>query len=202
MIGKLTGKLDEVSEGGCVLDVHGVGYLLACSQKTLDRWRDVQGSIKALVETQVRQDAIILVGFSTTAERDTFRKLTAVQGVGTKLALDILSAFGPEDLAAAVRGADRAALRQANGVGAKLAERLVTELRAWAGGIEAPSGIGGAATAPASGAESDAVSALTNLGWKRPEAQAAVNRVRARVGEGADLATLIRESLKELGTRA
>jgi Holliday junction DNA helicase RuvA len=202
MIGKLTGKLDEVSEGGCVLDVNGVGYLLSCSQKTLDRWRDVQGSIKALVETQVRQDAIILVGFSTTAERDTFRKLTAVQGVGTKLALDILSAFGPEDLAAAIRGADRAALRQANGVGAKLAERLVTELRAWAGGIEAPSGLGAAATAIAPGAESDAVSALTNLGWKRPEAQAAVNRVRARVGDGADLATLIRESLKELGTRA
>ncbi len=202
MIGKLTGKLDETFEGGCVLDVNGVGYLLACSQKTLDRWRDVQGSIKALVETQVRQDAIVLVGFSTTAERDTFRKLTAVQGVGTKLALDILSAFGPEDLAAAVRGADRAALRQANGVGAKLAERLVTELRAWAGGIEAPSGLGAAPAAVAPGAESDAVSALTNLGWKRPEAQAAVNRVRARVGEGADLATLIRESLKELGTRA
>ena len=202
MIGKLTGKLDEVSEGGCVLDVNGVGYLLSCSQKTLDRWRDVQGSIKALVETQVRQDAIVLVGFSTTAERDTFRKLTAIQGVGTKLALDILSAFGPEDLAAAVRAADKAALRQANGVGAKLAERLVTELRAWAGGIEAPSGLGGAPAAVAPGAESDAVSALTNLGWTRPEAQAAVNRVRARVGEGADLATLIRESLKELGTRA
>ncbi len=202
MIGKLTGKLDEVADGGCVLDVNGVGYLLSCSQKTLDRWRDIQGPVKALVETQVRQDAIVLVGFSTTAERDTFRKLTAIQGVGTKLALDILSAFGPEDLAAAVRGADRAALRQANGVGAKLAERLVTELRAWAGGIEAPSGLG-ATTAPvAPGAESDAVSALTNLGWKRPEAQAAVNRVRARVGEGAELATLIRESLKELGTRA
>ncbi len=203
MIGKLTGRLDESFDGGCVLDVNGVGYLLSCSQKTLDRWRDVPGGIKALVETQVRQDAIVLVGFATTAERDCFRKLTAVQGVGTKLALDILSAFGPEDLAAAVRGADRAALRQANGVGAKLAERLVTELRAWAGGIEAPAGLGAApAAAVAPGAESDAVSALTNLGWKRPEAQAAVNRVRGRVGEGADLATLIRESLKELGTRA
>ena len=203
MIGKLTGKLDESHEGGCVLDVNGVGYLLSCSQKTLDRWRDVQGSVRALVETQVRQDAIVLVGFATTAERDCFRKLTAVQGVGTKLALDILSAFAPEDLAAAVRGADRAALRQANGVGAKLAERLVTELRAWAGGIEAPSGLGGgAAVAPAAGAEADAVSALTNLGWKRPEAQAAVNRVKARIGEGADLASFIRESLKELGTRA
>ena len=203
MIGKLTGTLDVVAEGGCVLDVNGVGYLLSCSQKTLDRWRDVQGPVKALVETQVRQDAIVLVGFATVAERDTFRKLTAVQGVGTKLALDILSAFGPEDLAAAVRGADRAALRQANGVGAKLAERLVTELRAWAGGIEAPSGVAGTAVAAvAPGAEADAVSALTNLGWKRPEAQAAVNRVKARVGEGAELATLIRESLKELGTRA
>jgi Holliday junction DNA helicase RuvA len=202
MIGKLTGKLDETFEGGCVLDVNGVGYLLACSQKTLDRWRDVQGSVRALVETQVRQDAIILVGFATVAERDTFRRLTTIQGVGTKLALDILSAFAPEDLAAAVRAADRAALRQANGVGAKLADRLVTELRPWAGGIAPPSGPGAisvpAMAAAEGGVEADAISALVNLGWKRPEAQVAVNRARSRAGEAVDLGTLIRESLKEL----
>jgi Holliday junction DNA helicase RuvA len=153
-----------------------------------------------LVETQVRQDAIVLVGFATTAERDTFRKLTSVQGVGTKLALDILSAFAPEDLAEAVRRADRTGLRQANGVGARLADRLVTELRDWAGGIQAPSGIaiGPAAALPLPGAAADAVSALINLGWKRPEAQAAVNRAKARLGEEAGLEGLIRDSLKEL----
>jgi Holliday junction DNA helicase RuvA len=207
MIGKLTGKLDGLLEGGCIFDVNGVGYLLSCSTKTLDRLRDVQGQAAMLVETQVRQDAIVLVGFGSAAERDTFRKLTSVQGVGTKLALDILSAFGPEDLAEAVRRADRAGLRQANGVGAKLADRLVTELRDWAGGIQAPSGIAaGPATAgpspgaagPSPGAAADAVSALINLGWKRPEAQAAVNRAQARLGEGVPLESLIRDSLKEL----
>ena len=200
MIGKLTGKLDGLLEGGCIFDVNGVGYLLSCSTKTLDRLRDVQGQAAMLVETQVRQDAIVLVGFGSAAERDTFRKLTSVQGVGTKLALDILSAFGPEDLAEAVRRGDRSGLRQANGVGAKLADRLVTELRDWAGGIQPPSGIaaGPATAAPPAGAAADAVSALMNLGWKRPEAQAAVNRAQARLGEGVPLESLIRDSLKEL----
>ena len=200
MIGKLTGKLDGLLDGGCIFDVNGVGYLLSCSTKTLDRLRDVQGQATMLVETQVRQDAITLVGFGSAAERDTFRKLTSVQGVGTKLALDILSAFGPEDLAEAVRRGDRTGLRQANGVGAKLADRLVTELRDWAGGIQPPSGIaaGPASAAPPAGAAADAVSALMNLGWKRPEAQAAVNRAQSRLGEGVAIEALIRDSLKEL----
>jgi Holliday junction DNA helicase RuvA len=202
MIGKLTGKLDGVFEGGCILDVNGVGYLLSCSTKTLDRLQSVQGVVKVLVETHVRQDAIQLYGFALAQERDSFRKLTSIQGVGPKLALDILSAFAPEDLAGAVRAADRAALRQANGVGAKLADRLVTELRQWAGAIQPASGIAmpaAAGPAPAAGgAEADAVSALMNLGWKRPEAQAAVNRARTRLGEAAGLEMLIRDSLKEL----
>jgi Holliday junction DNA helicase RuvA len=200
MIGKLTGKLDGLLEGGCIFDVNGVGYLLSCSTKTLDRLRDVQGQAAVLVETQVRQDAIVLVGFAGASERDTFRKLTSVQGVGTKLALDILSAFAPEDLAEAVRRADRSGLRQANGVGAKLADRLVTELRDWAGGIQAPSGIatGPAVALPPAGAAADAISALINLGWKRPEAQAAVNRAKSRLGEDVPLEALIRDSLKEL----
>jgi Holliday junction DNA helicase RuvA len=154
-----------------------------------------------LVETHVRQDAIVLFGFATAQERDTFTKLTSIQGVGPKVALDILSAFGPEELAGAVRAADRAGLRQANGVGPRLADRLVTELRDWAGGIQPASGIALPAApgaAPPPGAEADAVSALINLGWKRPEAQAAVNRAKARLGEGAVLESLIRDSLKEL----
>jgi holliday junction DNA helicase RuvA len=201
MIGRLTGKLDSLHEGGCILDVNGVGYLLSCSTKTLDRLRDAPAAARVLVETHVRQDSIVLFGFATAQERDTFTKLTSIQGVGPKVALDILSAFGPEDLAAAVRAADRTGLRQANGVGAKLAERLVTELRDWSGGIQAPSGIALGTTAIAAappGAEADAVSALINLGWKRPEAQAAVNRAKARLGDGALLEGLIRDSLKEL----
>ncbi|MBK1661670.1 Holliday junction branch migration protein RuvA [Paracraurococcus ruber] len=202
MIGRLTGKLDSIHEGGCILDVNGVGYLLSCSTRTLDRLRDAP-SARVLVETHVRQDAIVLFGFATAQERDTFVKLTSVQGVGPKVALDILSAFGPEDLANAIRAGDRTGLRQANGVGARLADRLVTELRDWAGGIQPASGIA-AGLAPAAGpaapagAEADAVSALINLGWKRPEAQAAVNRAKARLGEGAVLEALIRDSLKEL----
>ena len=199
MIGKLTGRLDGLSEGGCVLDVNGVGYLLACSTKTLDRLRDTAPPVAVLVETQVRQDAITLYGFASAAERETFRRLTGVQGVGPKVALDILSAFGPEELASAVRGGDRAGLRQANGVGAKLADRLVTELRDWAGGILPAAGAAATPAAPApAGADADAVSALVNLGWKRPEAQAAVARAKARLGEGAALEGLIRDSLKEL----
>ncbi|GGC38408.1 Holliday junction ATP-dependent DNA helicase RuvA [Siccirubricoccus deserti] len=201
MIGKLTGKLDSLHEGGCILDVNGVGYLLSCSTKTLDRLRDAPQAARVLVETHVRQDAIVLFGFATAQERDTFTKLTSIQGVGPKVALDILSAFGPEELAGAVRAADRAGLRQANGVGPRLADRLVTELRDWAGGIQPASGIALPAApgaAPPPGAEADAVSALINLGWKRPEAQAAVSRAKARLGEGAVLESLIRDSLKEL----
>ncbi|MFZ4407084.1 MAG: Holliday junction branch migration protein RuvA [Paracraurococcus sp.] len=202
MIGRLTGKLDGIHEGGCILDVNGVGYLLSCSTKTLDRLRDAPAAARVLVETHVRQDAIVLFGFATAQERDSFNKLTSIQGVGPKVALEILSAFGPEELAAAIRAGDRAGLRQANGVGARLADRLVTELRDWAGGIQAPSGVaaGGVPVAAAAlpGAAADAVSALVNLGWKRPEAQAAVNRARARIGEEAGLEALIRDSLKEL----
>ncbi|MCO6419661.1 Holliday junction branch migration protein RuvA [Siccirubricoccus sp. KC 17139] len=201
MIGKLTGRLDSVHEGGCILDVNGVGYLLSCSTKTLDRLRDAPQAAQLLVETHVRQDAIVLFGFATRQERETFAKLTSIQGVGPKVALDILSAFGPEELAGAIRAGDRAGLRQANGVGAKLADRLVTELRDWAGGIQPPSGIAVAPTATVqapAGAEADAVSALINLGWRRPEAQAAVNRAKTRLGDGAALESLIRDSLKEL----
>ncbi|MCK8785403.1 Holliday junction branch migration protein RuvA [Roseomonas sp. NAR14] len=203
MIGKLTGRLVEHGDG-CLLDVNGVGYLLSCSQKTLDRLAATEGVVSVLVETQVRQDAITLYGFAQRAERDCFRRLTAIQGVGPKVALDILSALTPEQLAGAVRGGDKAALRQANGVGARLAERLVTELREWAGAMPAlaATAVSGAAAAAApplpAGVEADAVSALLNLGMKRPEAAGAVSRVMARLGAGARLDAVIRDSLKEL----
>lgn len=197
MIGRLAGRLDEVFEGGCILDVNGVGYLLSCSRKTLDRLAAAPEAARVLVETQVRQDSIVLHGFSSREERDAFRRLTAIQGVGPKVALDLLSALEPTALAEAVRGGDRASLRQANGVGAKLADRLVTELRDWAGGVAPSAPVAGAAPIVAD-ADSEAVSALTNLGWKRPEAAAAIARARAR-DAAAPLTALIRDALRELG---
>jgi Holliday junction DNA helicase RuvA len=199
VIGRLTGRIAEVFEGGCILDVNGVGYLLGCSARTLDALRDAPVATM-LVETQVRQDAITLTGFADATERAAWRKLTTVQQVGPRLALDILSALSPEALAAAVRGGDRAALRQVPGVGPKLAERLVTELRGWAGEIGAPPGAALAPAPVAETAEAEALSALANLGLRGPAAAAAVARAAARL-PGAAVEALIREALKEMAPR-
>jgi len=200
VIGRLTGRIAEVFEGGCILDVNGVGYLVGCSARTLDALRDAPQATM-LIETQVRQDAITLTGFADAGERAAWRKLTAVQQVGPKLALDILSAVSPEQLAAAVRGGDRAALRQVPGVGPKLAERLVTELRGWAGDIGAPPGAALAAAAPpAETAQAEALSALANLGLRGPAAAAALARAASRL-PGAAVEALIREALKEMAPR-
>ncbi len=157
------------------------------------------------------QRRIILYGFAEESERACFRTLTRVQGVGPTLALAVLSALSPDDIAAAIRTGDKASLGRAKGVGPKLVGRLLTELRDWAGtqakgrgpGMVAaatPAGLGaGPEVAP--GIEADAVSALLNLGWKRPEAAAAVARVVGRLGDGAPLGTVIRDSLKELSPR-
>ena len=199
MIGRLTGRIAEVFEGGCILDVNGVGYLVGCSARTLDALRDAPVATM-LVETQVRQDSITLTGFADAAERAAWRKLTAVQAVGPKLGLEILSALSPEALAAAVRGGDRAALRRIPGVGPKLAERLVTELRAWAGEIGAPAGVALAASPAGETPEAEALSALANLGLRGPAAAAAGARAAARL-PGAAVEALIREALKEMAPR-
>ncbi len=211
MIGKLTGKIDGVVEGGCILDVGGVGYLVSCSSRTINALPPPPATGTVLVETHVREDAIILYGFAEESERACFRTLTRVQGVGPTLALAVLSALSPDDIAAAIRTGDKASLGRAKGVGPKLVGRLLTELRDWAGtqakgrgpGMVAaatPAGLGaGPEVAP--GIEADAVSALLNLGWKRPEAAAAVARVVGRLGDGAPLGTVIRDSLKELSPR-
>jgi Holliday junction DNA helicase RuvA len=152
-----------------------------------------------LVEMQVREDAISLFGFAEAAERDWFRLLTTVQGVGARVALNILSALSPRELVGAIQVGDRGALTRASGVGAKLAVRLLTELRERAGAM--PSGVGYSPVLPppVGGVEADALSALVNLGYRRPEAAAAVDRVVKRLGEGAGLDAVIREGLKELG---
>jgi Holliday junction DNA helicase RuvA len=200
VIGRLTGRPAEITEAGCILDVNGVGYLLACSTPTLAALRDAAGPVTLLVETEVRQDAILLTGFLSAAERDAFRRLTAIQQVGRRVALDILSALPPERLAAAVRAGDKAALRAVPGVGPKLVERLLTELKSGAGTLGGEAG--GPAAAPAGqGVAADALSALANLGLKGAAAQAAVSRAVARLGEEAAVEAVIREALKELAPR-
>lgn len=196
MIAKLTGKVEALEEGRCVLDVNGVGYLVHASTRTLAAL-PAGGIAALLIETHVREDAILLYGFADAAEREWFRLLTTVQGVGAKVALGILSALSPRDLVGAIQAGDRAALTRAPGVGAKLAIRLLTELRERAGVM--PTGTTFSPMLPPPGdAASDALSALLNLGYRRPEAQAAVARVAERLGQGVALDALIRDSLKEL----
>jgi Holliday junction DNA helicase RuvA len=204
MIGKLTGTIDIISGTHIVLDVNGVGYVVTCSARTLRRIGPVKTDVSLTIETQVREDAINLYGFADNAEQDWFRLLTTVQGVGAKVALAILSALSPDELAQAIAAQDKAALSQADGVGPKLALRLVTELKdkvpafairpaVIAGGIsgERISELSGAALS------TDAVSALVNLGYRRAEAFAAVAGANRR-GAYARLDDLIRASLAEL----
>ncbi|HEY1934937.1 MAG TPA: Holliday junction branch migration protein RuvA [Acetobacteraceae bacterium] len=201
MIAQLTGRVDSLIEGSCIIDVNGVGYLVQASTRTLAALPQPPATARVLIETHVREDAILLYGFADPAERDWFRLLTTVQGVGGKVALSVLSALSPRDLAGAIAAGDRASLTRAPGVGPRLAVRLLTELREKAGAM--PTGGPGAAIpmARAAGPMEDAVSALTNLGYRRAEAQPVVARVVERLGAGTGLDAVIRDSLKELAQR-
>ena len=196
MIARLRGIGDSIEEGRCVIDVSGVGYLVFCSSRTLSALPD--GLATLLIETQVREDAIALYGFLTAAEREWFRLLTTVQGVGAKVALGILSALSPDQLIGAIAGQDKGALTRAPGVGPKLAIRLLTELREKASAMPG----GGAAAFPVAvapkGAVADALSALTNLGYRRTEAEDALAKAVDGYGENASLDLLIRTCLKAL----
>lgn len=207
MIGSLRGVVDSVHDGGCVLDVNGVGYLVACSRKTLDKLTAKDGAQKLLVETRVSQDAITLFGFADATEREAFRALIEVKTVGPQKALLVLSGLSPAQLAAAIAAKERKKLSEVKGLGAATANRIIDEpaMQKWAVGRATPDadGAGGiplAAAAP-EGAESDAISALVNLGMKRPDAAAAVGRAVKRVGAGAALESLITEALKEMAPR-
>jgi holliday junction DNA helicase RuvA len=201
LIAKLKGVVDSVDTDSAVIDVGGVGYLVSASSRTL---RDLVagGEATMLVETIVREDAIALYGFLETAERDWFRILTTVQGVGARVALSILSTLAPDEIARAIAAQDRATLSRPAGVGPKLAARLATELKdkAAAFGI-APAGKGAAApvaSVPTGSINEDAVSALVNLGYKRVEAFGAVARVTQRLGDGATFDAVVRAGLQEL----
>ena len=201
MIARLRGPVEALEEGRCVIDVGGVGYLVQASTRTLAALPAPPAIARLLIETQVREDAITLYGFAETAERDWFRLLLTVQGVGARVALSILSAVSPPDLVRAIAAGDRASLTRAPGVGAKLAIRLLSELRDKAGAM--PQGSRHLHPAPrfASGPEADALSALANLGYRRAEAQPAIARVLERLGEGVPVGQLIRESLQELAAK-
>src|ERR671912_501600 len=172
MIARLTGTLAETSADGAVIDVGGVGYAVLASARTLDALGPVGGEVLLLTEMQVREDSMTLFGFGTAGERESFRALTSVQGVGGRVALAILSALGPDELSRAVSTGDKAMIARANGVGPKLAQRLANELhgKLGASGLAASAG----SSVPRQGAAADAVSALGNLGFKPAEASAAV----------------------------
>src|SRR4029079_9977402 len=161
MIARLSGILAELTADGAVIDVGGVGYLVHVSGRALDAIGPVGGEVMILTELQVREDAWTLFGFGSAAERDSFRALTSIQGVGGRLPLAILSALSPDELARAVAHEDKAMIGRANGVGPKLAARIAKQRQRARGG----SAIGGA-PAPRAGAAADAMSALANLGFK------------------------------------
>jgi len=201
MIGKLTGKIDSLASNHLVIDVQGVGYVVAASARTLRHIGGVGDAAALLIETQVREDAISLFGFADATERDWFRLLTTVQGVGAKVALAILSALSPEQLTQAIAAQDKTALTQADGVGPKLALRLVTELKDKVSTLAAPAMVSGAMPSAANGASSDALSALLHLGYRRMEAFAAVSTAAQKLGNTATLDALIRASLAELSRK-
>jgi Holliday junction DNA helicase RuvA len=203
MIGKLTGTIDSMGEDFAILDVHGVGYLVHCSARTLQELPPVGQAVALAIETHVREDQIRLFGFLSDGEREWFRLLQTVQGVGTKVALAILSTLKPADLASAIAMRDKAIITRAPGVGPKVAERIVTELKDKTPALAAVD----PAVVRLSGAVDDkraprpvmdAVSALVNLGYGQPQAMAAIATAVREVGDGAETARLIRLGLKEL----
>lgn len=193
MIARLTGTLAETAADHAVIDVGGIGYQVQVSARTLEAIGAVGGQVMLYTELQVREDAWTLFGFSFASERDWFRLLTGVQGVGGKVALAILSVLPPDELHRAVASADAAMVARANGVGPKLAARIVNELKDKAGGIA----LSPAGAAVPRGAGADAVSALLNLGFRPTEANAAVNAASDELGGDAGLDALVRLALRK-----
>jgi len=203
MIGKLKGIIDSYGEDFVILDVQGVGYVVQCSSRTLQKLPQAGEAASLSIETHVREDAIRLYGFASDAERDWFRLLQSVQGVGAKVALAILGVLSPGELATALATQDKAMVGRAPGVGPKLAQRIVSELKDKAPAFASIdptvirlAGEDEAKTAPKP--VQDAISALVNLGYGRPQAAAAVAASVKELGESAETSALIRRGLKEL----
>lgn len=197
MIAKLKGLLDDTGTDWAVIDVQGVGYLVHCSARTLSALGEQGEGCTVYTDLQVSENDLRLLGFAEAAERDWFRLLTGVQGVGSKVALAILSALSTGEVQQACANGDAAMVARANGVGPKLAGRIVNELKDKAGALPAaPGGVAAATVTPAGGASADAVSALENLGFKPAVAVRAVALAQGELGEGASESELIRVALK------
>ncbi len=206
MIGKLRGKVDAIGESHGIIDVNGVGYEVQLSARTL-RNMQIGQEVSLTIDTHVREDAIRLFGFQSEVERSWFRTLQSIQGVGSKVALAVLGTLAPQDLANAIALNNWAAVEQTPGVGKKLAQRIVTELKDKApalsvAGLNVPAAKGGGSLPSAGSAEgiagAEAISALTNLGYNPAQASAAVAAAMQELGPEADTARLIRRGLKEL----
>lgn len=201
MIGKLKGIVDSTGEDWVVIDVGGVGYHVTCSRRTLSALPARGGPLTLSIETKMSDEAIRLIGFSTDDEREWFRLLLGVQGVGTRVALGVLGALTPADLARAIALDDKKAVSAAPGVGPKVAARIVAELK-----DKTPAGTGLAAVLNGAGGDvasasepmRDAVSALVNLGYPQAQAAGAVSSAARRLDEDASAEALIRQGLKEL----
>jgi len=207
MISKLSGILDSVSEGSLILDVQGVGYQIFASSKTLSQATGIGEPLSMLIDTHVREDYIHLFGFMEAAEQQWFRLLISVQGVGAKAAMNILTACPPDQLGFAIAAGDKDAVKRADGVGPKLAARIIVELKDKAGKIDLsakPKGVAAAAVgAPANqdlgSIDQDAVSALVNLGYQRTDAYSAVLQAKQKSNDDvSDVSAMITLALKEL----
>lgn len=207
MIGKLRGKVDAIGESFLIVDVGGVGYEVQASARTLRNLK-IGDEVSLTIDTHVREDAIRLFGFASELERNWFRTLQTIQGVGAKVALGVLGIMSPQDLANAIALGNWAAVEEAPGVGKKLAQRIVAELKDKAPALsvaglnvpQGPAGASGSATpAPVHGhSAAEAISALTNLGYNPQQAASAVATAMADLGDGADTASLIKRGLKAL----
>ncbi|MCB1550154.1 MAG: Holliday junction branch migration protein RuvA [Hyphomicrobiaceae bacterium] len=203
MIGKLRGKVDAIGESHAIIDVNGVGYEVQLSSRTL-RSLTLGGEVSLTIDTHVREDAIRLFGFASEVERTWFRTLQSIQGVGAKVALGVLGTLGPQDLANAIALQDWAAVAEAPGVGKKLAQRIVAELKDKApalsvAGLVVPATGARDRAAPADGnASAEAISALVNLGYNPGQASQAIAVAHKELGAEADTAKLIRRGLREL----
>ena len=204
MIGKLRGKIDAIGESFLIVDVGGVGYEVQASSRTLRNMK-TGAEVSLTIDTHVREDAIRLFGFASEVERSWFRTLQSVQGVGSKVALGLLGTLSPQELANAIALSDWASVEQAPGIGKKLAQRIVAELKDKApalsvAGLQLPGSVlnGNAASPPEGNAAAEAMSALTNLGYQPAQASGAIAVAMKELGDDADTAKLIRRGLKEL----
>lgn len=204
MIAKLRGRLDSFGTDFVVVDVGGVGYLVFCGTRTIAALPGVGEAVELAIETHVREDHIHLYGFANAREREMFNTLMTVQGVGAKVALAILSALSLDQIMQAIGAADQSAFKRASGVGGKLAQRIVTELKDKVAAFAVAGAMLPKTAAPVKGAAKttaveDAVSALVNLGYARMDAFGAASRAAQAAGEGANFQALIKASLRELG---